>query len=141
VLVLHRPGDGGPQYSDPTGVPALGIGTGDPNFSFNTEPFAFAPARPGEATLFDITWASSDGNLAIALAFEGPIWDFHLGDNGGEIGSDDWAFGCGLFADCTVAGFWSDPSGAVPVPTPSPLALLATGLAGFAALRRGAARA
>ncbi|MFZ3237474.1 MAG: PEP-CTERM sorting domain-containing protein [Stellaceae bacterium] len=112
------------------------VETGDTDFSFMWGGTIEAPTAPDSVCFFspgfvsgcqwNIRWASTATTLSISVDYKGGLNDnIDIGERGGMIGSDGTMPGCGMFAECTITGYWTLSS--APLPEPSSLASLAAG--------------
>lgn len=111
------------------------------SFDFEWDSLLSAPGGAASTTCFfgcqwNVTFASSatDGlSLSVSYAGSSPEVNFFIGAGGGHgggvIGSDGEMPGCGFFATCVIAGYWTTSS--VPLPEPSSLTGLASAMLGF----------
>jgi hypothetical protein len=102
--------------------------TGDKDFSFQWGGRIAPPHNqicqggPRDVCQWGIGFASSATGLDVSVGyFENAFSDnINIGPTGGMIGSDRGMAGCGIFAECSITGYWA----LTPVPEPSSLALL-----------------
>jgi hypothetical protein len=108
--------------------PVPPIETGDKDFllTWGIPDIYAAPVGNGgaPALVWNIAFASSAIGLAISIEFLGLApnsGNINVETTGGSIGADGLIPGCGVFAQCSLSGFWTLTS----VPEPSSLVVLA----------------
>jgi hypothetical protein len=106
-------------------VPPIEMGDTDFFLSWGIPAIYAAPVVKGgtPALIWDIAFASSAIGLGISIEFLGlppNSGNIDVGTIGGSIGADGLMPGCGLFAQCSITGFWTLTS----VPEPSSFVLV-----------------